>query len=106
VAVSRDGSKVYVTNSNSGNYNKSGTVSVVNTTNNEVTNTIPVGTSPSGVSVSPDGSKVYVANSASNNVSVIDAATNTVIATIPVGSHPVALGLFIQPAPKSLTAPG
>jgi len=49
---------------------------------------------------SPDGSKVYVANSASNNVLVIDTATNTVIATIPVGSHPVALGLFIQPAAK------
>ena len=52
------------------------------------------------VGAEPRRSKVYVANSASNDVLVIDTATNTVIATIPVGSHPVALGLFIQPAAK------
>jgi YVTN family beta-propeller protein len=73
-----------------------GTVSVINTANNQVTAIIPVGSSPAGVSVSSDGGKIYVANSASNNVSVINTATNTVIATIPVGSHPVAPGLFIQ----------
>jgi YVTN family beta-propeller protein len=68
-------------------------------TNTVIDSAIHVGIEPAGVAVSPDGSKLYVANSASNNVSVIDTATNTVIATIPVGSHPVALGLFIQPAP-------
>ena len=66
----------------------SNTVSVINTTNNTVTATIPVGAYPYGVSLSPDGSKVYVANSGSNNVSFINTATNTVIATVAVGTNP------------------
>jgi YVTN family beta-propeller protein len=87
VAVTPDGSKVYVTNSNS--------VSVIATPTNTVTATIPVG--GLGVAVTPDGSKVYVANHGSNSVSVINTATNTVTATIPVGNVPFAFGVFIQP---------
>jgi YVTN family beta-propeller protein len=68
----------YITNWNDN------TVSVINVATNTVTATIPVGTSPYGVSVSPDGSTVYVTNCGSNNVSVINTATNTVTATIPV----------------------
>jgi YVTN family beta-propeller protein len=82
VAVTPDGSKVYVTNE------ISNTVSVISTATNTVTATIRVGSGPFGVAVSPDGSKVYVANLGSGTVLVIAAATNTVIATIPVGSSP------------------
>jgi YVTN family beta-propeller protein len=114
VAVSPDGSKVYVTNSNLG----PGSVSVIDTATNTVVATIPVGSEPIGVAVSPvqrkrederergdggrrerepDGSKVYVANGAvfitngtflPGTVSVIDTAINTVVATIPVGVGP------------------
>ena len=56
VAVTPDGTKVYVTNYDSN------TVSVIDTATNNVTATVPVGTSPRGVAVSPDGTKVYVAN--------------------------------------------
>jgi YVTN family beta-propeller protein len=74
VAVTPDGSKVYVANQNDG------TVSVIATaTNTVVGSPITVGTLPFGVAVTPDGSKVYVANFASNTVSVIDTATNTVV---------------------------
>jgi YVTN family beta-propeller protein len=83
VAVTPDGSKVYIANSP---FN--GTVSVIDTGTNTVSATIPVGFSPFGVAVNPDGSKVYVSNSLSNTVSVIDAATNTASATIPVGLRP------------------
>ena len=55
------------------------TTSVIDIANNNVTATVPVGTSPLGVAVSPDGSKVYVANNNSNDVSVIDTTNNTVI---------------------------
>ena len=98
VAVSPDGSKVYVANA-------VGTVSVIDTATNTVTATIPVGSGPFGVAVSPDGSKVYVANGV-GTVSVIDTATNTVTATIPVGVEPLAFGVFIPiPVPqKSPTA--
>src|SRR5258708_11574234 len=80
VAVSPDGSKVYVTNS----ITFTGTVSVIDAATNTVSATIPVGPCPGGVAVSPDGTKVYV-TIFSNAVSVIDTATNTVSATIPLG---------------------
>jgi gliding motility-associated-like protein len=73
----------------------SNNVSVINTTNNVVLSTIPVGTSPSGVSVSPDGSQVYITNQLSNTVSVINTATNAVTSTITVGNRPE--GLAVSP---------
>jgi len=94
LAVSPDGSKIYVTNNNSGN------VSVIATGTNTVIATIAVGLNPLGVAVTPDNSKVYVANEGSGTVSAIDTATNAVTAMIPVGVEPVAFGLFIQPPPK------
>jgi YVTN family beta-propeller protein len=79
LAVSPDGSRVYVTAA--GAYN-TGAVSVVATATNRVVATIPV-TGASGVAVSPDGGKVYVSG---NPVSVIETATNRVVATIPVSA--------------------
>jgi YVTN family beta-propeller protein len=90
VAVTPDGSKVYVTNL-SGN-----TVSVIDTVTNTVVTTIPVGSAPFGVAVTPDGGKVYVTNLSGNTVSVIDTATNMVVGSpIPVGSGPA--GVAITP---------
>jgi YVTN family beta-propeller protein len=76
VAVTPDGTKVYVANA------FSNSVSVIDTATNTVTTTIPAET-PAGVAVTPDGSKVYVTNSIEfGTVSVIATATDTVIATI------------------------
>jgi len=69
----------------------SNTVSVINTTTNEIATTITVASQPYGVSVSPDGSKVYVTNELSSSVSVINTSTNTVTATIPVGQFPISV---------------
>jgi YVTN family beta-propeller protein len=90
VAVTPDGSKVYVANLGSK------TVSVIDTATNTVVGPpIPVD-GAFGVAVTPDGSKVYVANVGQPGiVSVIDTATNTV-APITVGQAPIAFGLFIQ----------
>jgi YVTN family beta-propeller protein len=55
VAVTPDGSKVYVANQSSN------TVSVINTATNAV-GSITVGSGPVGGAVTPDGSEVYVAN--------------------------------------------
>jgi YVTN family beta-propeller protein len=51
-----------------------------------VVNTIPVGSSPWGVS--SDGTHVWVANTQESTVSEIDASTGTVVITIPVGGKP------------------
>ena len=85
VAVTPDGTKVYVTNFGSNN------VSVIHRPGNTVVKTVPVGGQPYGVAVTPDGARVYVAiaNGSSDTVSVIARPGNTVVATIPVGN-----GLF------------
>jgi YVTN family beta-propeller protein len=111
VAVSPDGSSLYVANA------RSGTVSVIAAAGNAVINVpgscspaIGVGSFPQGVAVTPDGRKVYVANAGDNTVSVIDTGTNAVSTiTDPSFNHPVAFGVFIAPlvvqlAPLSGTA--
>jgi YVTN family beta-propeller protein len=87
VAVSPDGTTVYVTN-------YGGTVSVIDTATNTVASTVNVGTNPNGIAVTSDGAKVYVTNYGGNTVSVIDTATNTVIATVTVGNNP--FGISVQ----------
>jgi YVTN family beta-propeller protein len=73
------------------------TVSVINTTTNTVTATVPVGNSPVGVAVSPDGTNVYVTNNGANTVSVISTTTNTATATVNVGSGSDPLGVAVTP---------
>jgi len=89
IAVSTDGSKVYVADY------QNNTVNVIDTLTNTVSATIPVSNEPFGIAVSPDGKKVYVANSSENLVSVINTANNTGIDTIEVGSYP--MGLTVSP---------
>jgi YVTN family beta-propeller protein len=95
LAVSPDGKTLYVSSGVS-RFSIPEVVSVIDTTTDTVTTTIPVGTSPTGVGVTPDGSP----NTDDNTVSVIDTKTNTVIATIPVGNTPEAFGIFIEPERK------
>ncbi|MBI2986440.1 MAG: SBBP repeat-containing protein [Deltaproteobacteria bacterium] len=96
IAVSPDGTKVYVTNL-VGNFV---TVINVNTTTTPPTHsfvtTVPVGTSPQGVAVSPDGSKVYVANGGSGSVSVIKTTDDTKI-NFNTNSTDIELGATTSP---------
>ncbi|AYL95640.1 gliding motility-associated C-terminal domain-containing protein [Mucilaginibacter celer] len=66
------------------------TVLAVNTINNKIIDTIPVGPAPGWVAISPDGKKVYVANLGSNTVSVINTATNAV-KTVPTFDTPTGM---------------
>ena len=88
VAVSPDGTRVYVAN------RSSNTVSVIDAANNAVVATVPVGSTPLGVAVNPSGTRVYVTNNGSRTVSAIDTATNAVIATVPVGAGCVGVNAF------------
>jgi YVTN family beta-propeller protein len=87
VAVSPDGTKVYMTE------NSGVSLLVINSTN-QINATVNLGFLSTGVAVSPDGTKVYVANADDNSVSVIDAATNAVI-TKNVGGYPQ--GVAVSP---------
>jgi len=86
-ATSTNANLAYIPNSSTGN------VSVVSTLSNKIVATIPVGSSPGGITFSADGSTGYVANAGSNNVSVINTASNSVIATTMVGNYPIGLAL-------------
>jgi YVTN family beta-propeller protein len=89
VAVTPNGSFVYVTNY------ADGTVSVIATSSNTVVATVTVGSSPNGVAVTPNGSFVYVTNYFDGTVSVIATSSNTVVATVTVGSSPI--GVAVTP---------
>ncbi len=69
------------------------------TKTNTVTDTVLVGTGPSGVAVTPDGTSVYVANSDDDNVSVINTKTNTVT-NMSVGFVP--RGVTVTPDEKKV----
>ena len=56
MAVTPNGAYVYVTNSGS-NF-----VSIISTSSNTVTSTVPVGSGPVGVAVTPNGEYAYVTN--------------------------------------------
>ena len=93
VAVSPDGTRAYVTNYGSG------TVSVINTSNNQNIATIAVGGSPVGVAVSSDGTTVYVADNYGSTISVIRSAGNSVTGTASVGLYPY--GVAFSPNGKT-----
>ncbi len=87
--IKAHGTDLYVANYGDLNYSGGNYISVINSLDNTVSDTIilPAGSSgPRGVVV--NGSKVYVSNFRSNNVSVINSATNAVIDTIDVGKGP------------------
>jgi YVTN family beta-propeller protein len=80
------------------NWAAPGTVSLIDTTTDTVTATVPVGRSPTGVAISPDGTRAYVASSSS--VSVIDAdpsspTYNNELCRIPGGGQPS--GVVVAP---------
>ena len=85
LAVSPDGSRLYVTSE--------GTVSVVDAARLVVLATIAVGAESYGVVSDPRGQFVYVASSASATIEVIDVSLGQVIAAIPVAPRPKGLAV-------------
>ena len=66
-------------------------VTVINTSTDNVVATVTVGNDPFGVAITPDGTSAYVANSGSGSVSVIDTTSRMVVATIILGGRPQAI---------------
>ena len=79
--------EIYVANKNSGS------ISVIDTTTNQVTKTIQVGIEPYGMVFSPDGARLYVTLSGSNQVCAIDTSTKNIVAQIPVEKKPTGIAI-------------
>ena len=87
--IKAHGTDLYVANYGDPNYGGGDSISVIDSTNNTLSETImlPIGSSgPRGVAVL--GDYIYVTNYRSHNISVIDTATNTIVDTVDVGAGP------------------
>ena len=72
---------------------EAGSISIIETTGNEVSGSYLIGAQPTRGVVSLDNSRLYISNFGSNNIAVYDIDLGKVIAYLPVGTHPDALAL-------------
>ena len=97
VSSTPNGSRVFVTNGNSGS------ISIIDTSSNGIIATVPVGSNPTSVAVSADGVSAYVTNEYSFSLSQVSVAGSFVTNTLQhVGEYPFAVAM--QP-PASGTPP-
>jgi YVTN family beta-propeller protein len=89
IAVSPDGTRVYITNFSDD------TISVLNTENLKLVDTFASGDGPHFLAISSDGSRLYVPNRNANSVSIIETSNNTLVDTVAVGNFP--FGVAIDP---------
>jgi YVTN family beta-propeller protein/VCBS repeat-containing protein len=96
VAVSPDGTRVYLANPTTGPEGQKiyvldgGTLSQAGAP-------ISVGTWPTVIAVSPNGTRLYVGNEIDDNVQVFDTSTRDLVATIPIGSAGYLTDMVISP---------
>ena len=101
LAITPDGKFVYVVNYVDGNPG-TGTISIIQTSNNTVIGTINGFSGPFAIAITPDSKYAYVTNFGSNNfepigttVSIVKLKDNTIVKTIELGIQPS--GLAITP---------
>lgn len=68
-------------------------ITVLDTLNGEVLQTISLRYTPTMLTVTPSGNRLYISNGIAGTVSVLDTATTTVIKTIRVGRAPTAIAV-------------
>jgi len=87
LALKPDGGEMVVSNFDADS------ISMIETTNNEVGGSYLIGTHPARAVVSADSSRVYVSNFGSNSVAVYDIDDGRLVASLPVGSGPDGIAL-------------
>ncbi len=87
LALKPDGGELMVTNFDGDS------ISIIETTTDEVASSYLIGTKPARGLVSADNSRLFVSNFGSNSVAVYDIDVGKIVATIPVGSGPDGLAL-------------
>jgi YVTN family beta-propeller protein len=86
IALNLDNGLIYV--SNYGQFNTTGTVSVINGTANAIVASIPVGKNSQAVVYNPANGLIYTANALSNTLSIINGTSNSLVGSIIVGAFP------------------
>ncbi len=89
VAITPDGTRAYVADSNTDQ------VIPIDVASNTPGTPIDVGFGPFAVAVAPNGTRAYVTDSFANSITPIDLTTNTALSPIPVGVLPQ--GIAITP---------
>jgi len=93
VAVSPDGTRLYVLDHQEGSWGGDDELHVYATSTFTLISAILIGTVDTDLAVSPDGTRVYVVRFAPYTIAVVDTTTNTVVNSIPVGGTPRGIGL-------------
>src|SRR5512146_2245439 len=78
MAISQDGSTVYVTGDGSSSLN------VIDTATYRVTKTVDVGKKPNGITLTPDGKLLLVTLYGEDRIALVDTTTDDVAGTIPI----------------------
>jgi YVTN family beta-propeller protein len=86
IALNPDNGLIYV--SNYGQFNTTGTVSVINDTTNALVASIPVGKNPQSIVYNLANGLIYTANALSNTLSIINGTSNSLAGSIIVGAFP------------------
>ncbi len=92
IAVSRDGSEVYVC------LGDDNTVRIIDTKTKKTVGDLPSGNDPELLIVNPQNGEVYLSNEDDNKVTAIDAKTRKALFSIPVGVEPE--GMTVSPDGK------
>ena len=87
LALKPDGGELIVCNFDSDS------VSIIETSTDEVSGSYLIGTRPTRAVVSSDNSRLYVSNFGSNAIAVYDIDIGRIVATLTVGSQPDGLAL-------------
>src|SRR6202521_6053245 len=82
MAISRDGTRIYVSN------RLGGSISVLDAARRVLVKTLHVGCRPDMIQISPDGTQLWVSNRFTSTISVIDTTNGNLIHTITVSDSP------------------
>jgi YVTN family beta-propeller protein len=101
VTLNQNGNVAYVSN-----LFGTGAVSVIDTENNSViqTITLPGPALAQGVAITPDGKTLYVALRGASGVLAVNTPNHAIIGIVPVGGEPTGFGDFIAPSGAAVTA--
>ena len=82
----------------------SSNVTIIRTSDNTISTTIPGIGAPLGIDVTPDGNFVYVTVQDTNNATVIRTSDNVIVDEVAVGLGPDSFGKFISTGPQPRVA--